>query len=152
MQPGRGGAEALASLLPVLFGAALVIAGVVSGSRRDVLIGVALVCTGIVGLVAPRLVSVPSGFSPERARARRGAAVMLPNGVIYLALGILLRTAIPTSERGGTTLLITIFAIGMGILSILSGLGALVRARRADDSPAPAPLDPHADDARHRTT
>ena len=44
--------------------------------------------------------------------------------------------ALPADERGGTTLLITIFALAIGTLSILSGLGALARARRPDGVPA----------------
>jgi hypothetical protein len=135
MQPGRGGAETMTSLLPVALGAFLAIAGAIGGSRRDSIIGVALIGTGIVGLVAPRLVPPPPGLSRERSRARRTAVVILPNGIIYLALGILLRVALPASERGGTTALIAVFALGMGIFSLLSGLGALVRARRPDDTP-----------------
>jgi hypothetical protein len=135
MQPGRGGAETMTSLLPVALGAFLAIAGAIGGSRRDSIIGVALIGTGIVGLVAPRLVPLPPGLSRERSRARRTAVVILPNGIIYLALGILLRVALPASERGGTTALIAVFALGMGIFSLLSGLGALVRARRPDDTP-----------------
>jgi len=104
-----------------------------------VLIGVALVGTGFVGLVGPRLAPPSAGLSDERARARRAATIILPNGIIYLALGILLRTALPASERGGTTALIALFAIAMGILSILSGLGALARARRPDDASPPIP-------------
>lgn len=145
MRRGRGGAEITVSLLPMLFGAVLAIAGVARGSRRNVLIGVALACTGVVGVVAPRLVPPRAGLSPERARARRAAAVILPNGIIYLALGLLLRAAIPTSERGGTTPLIAIFAIGMGVLSLLSGLGALARARRADDAPPRRRVNPPTD-------
>lgn len=152
MKRGWGGAEVMTNLVPVLFGAVLGIAGAANGSRRNVLIGGALVATGIVGLVAPRLVPRPPGYSPERARARRAAAVMLPNGTIYLALGILLRIAVPASERGGTTILITVFAVGVGILSILSGLGALVRARRTDDLPVRAPTHPATDDAEGGAT
>jgi len=102
-------------------------------------IGVALAGTSIVGIAGPRLLPPPPGLSAERARARRAAAIILPNGIIYLALGILLRTAIPASERGGSTLLIALFAILIGILSILSGLGAVVRARRPDDLSAAEP-------------
>jgi hypothetical protein len=129
----------MANLLPLFLGVVLLVFGIASGSWRNVLIGVALACTVVVGFVGPRLVPPASGLSAERVRARRAAAIILPNGVIYLALGILLRTALPASERGGSTLPIAVFAIVMGILSILSGLGAVVRARRPDDAPLPAP-------------
>jgi hypothetical protein len=135
MQRGQGGAEIMTSLIPLAFGVFLGIAGIVGGSRRDFIIGVALVGTGVVGLVVPRLVPPPSGLSRERLRARRSAAIILPNGIIYVVLGILLRVALPASERDGATLLITIFALGMGVVSILSGLGALARARRPDGTP-----------------
>jgi hypothetical protein len=135
MREERGGAAIMTSVLPLAFGAFLVIAGIVGGSRRDVIIGVALVGTGLIGLVAPRLVPPPPGLSREQLRARRTAVVILPNGIIYVALGILLVVALPADERGGATLLITIFALGMGTLSILSGLGALARARRPDGAP-----------------
>jgi hypothetical protein len=135
MQQGRGGAAIMTSLLPMAFGAFLAIAGIVGGSRRDVIIGLALVATGLVGLVAPRLVPPPPGLSREQLRARRTAIVILPNGIIYVALGVLLVVVLPASERDGPTVLITIFALGMGTLSILSGLGALARARRPDGTP-----------------
>ena len=147
MQRGRGGVEMMASLVPVVFGAALAIVGAVDGSRRNVLVGVALVCTGVVGLIAPRLVPPPPGLGRERLRARRTAAVILPNGVIYIVLGILLRTVIPASERGGTTTLIALFAVVMGLLSILSGLGALARARRPDDGSPRTPMGAPSSDA-----
>ena len=135
----RRGAEITMSLVPMALGAFLAIAGAIGGSRRDTIIGVALISTGLVGLVAPRLVPPPSGLSRERLRARRSAAILLPNGIIYLTLGILLRIALPASERGGTTTLIAIFAFVTGVFSLLSGLGALVRARRPDDLP-PRPI------------
>lgn len=149
MQRRRGGAEMMINLLPVFLGVVLLVFSIASGSLRNVLIGVALVGTGLVGLVVPRLAPPPPGLSAERARARRAATIILPNGIIYLALGILLRTAIPASERGGTTGLISLFAIVMGVLSILSGLGALARARRSDDAPSPAP-DAHRTDHENR--
>lgn len=136
------GTEVMVSLLPIVLGAALVVAGAVNGSRRNLLIGVALACTGIVGLVAPHLVPPAPGLGPERERARRAAAVILPTGIIYLALGLLLIIAIPASERGGATLLIIIFSLGMGVLNSLSGLGAIVRARRPDDVPRRPPTPP----------
>ncbi len=139
VQQRRGGAEILANLLPLFLGGVLLVFGIANGSWRNVLIGIALVCTVVVGFVGPRLVSPAPGISAERQRARRAAAIILPNGIIYLALGILLRTAIPASERGGSTFPIMIFAIVMGILTILSGLGAAVRARRPDDAPAAVP-------------
>lgn len=135
----RRGAERMANLLPLFLGVVLLVFGVASGSWRNVVIGIALACTVAVGFIGPRLVPPAPGLSAERVRARRAAAIILPNGIIYLALGILLRTAIPRSERGGSTLPITIFAIAMGILSILSGLGAVVRARRPDDVALAAP-------------
>jgi hypothetical protein len=134
MQQGRGGAAIMTSLLPMALGAFLAIAGVIGGSRRDIIIGLALVATGLVGLVAPRL-APPPGLSREQLRARRTAVVILPNGIIYVALGVLLIVVLPASERDGPTLLIIIFALGMGTLSILSGLGALARARRPDGTP-----------------
>ncbi len=149
MQQRRGGAEMMINLLPVFLGVVLLIFSIGSGSPRNVLIGVALVGTGLVGLVGPRLAPPPPGLSAERARARRAATIILPNGIIYLALGILLRTAIPPSERGGTTGLISLFAIVMGVLSILSGLGALARARRSDDVLSPLP-DAHRTDHENR--
>jgi len=149
VQQRRGGAEMMINLLPVFLGVVLLVFSIGSGSPRNVLIGVALVGTGLVGLVGPRLAPPPPGLSAERARARRAATIILPNGIIYLALGILLRTAIPASERGGTTGLISLFAIVMGVLSILSGLGALARARRPDDAPPPAP-DAHRTDHENR--
>ncbi len=139
MQRRRGGAEIMANLLPLFLGVVLLIFGVASGSWRNVLIGIALACTVVVGFIGPRLVPPAPGISVERERARRAAAIILPNGIIYLTLGVLLRTAIPASERGGSTLPIIIFAVVMGILSILSGLGAAVRARRPDDAPAAVP-------------
>ncbi len=134
MQRQRGGAQTMMNLLPLFLGVVLLAFGIASGSWRNVLIGVALAGTVLVGFVGPRLVPAAPGISAERARARRAAAIILPSGAIYLALGILLRTAIPASERGGSTLPIAIFAVVMGVLSILSGLGALVRARRPDGS------------------
>ncbi len=139
MQGRRGGAEKMMNLLPLFLGVVLLAFGIASGSWRTVLIGIALACTVVVGFVGPRLVSPAPGISLERQRARRAAAIIMPNGIIYLALGILLRTAIPASERGGATLPITIFAVVMGVLSILSGLGAAVRARRSDDTPTTLP-------------
>jgi len=136
VQQRRGDAKIMGNLLPLFLGVALLAFGIASGSWRNVLIGIALACTVIIGFVGPRLVPPAPGISVERERARRAAAIILPNGIIYLALGILLPTAIPASERGGSTLPIIIFAIVMGILSILSGLGAAVRARRPDDAPA----------------
>ncbi len=133
MQRRRGGAETMANLLPLFLGGVLLVFGIASGSWRNVLIGIALACTVVVGFVGPRLVPPAPGDSAEQARARRAAAIILPNGIIYLALGLLLRTAIPVSERGGSTLPITIFAVVVGVLSILSGLGAVVRARRPDN-------------------
>jgi hypothetical protein len=139
----------MTSVIPLVFGAFLVVAGLIGGSRRDTIIGVALVGTGLVGLVGPRLVPPPPGLSRERLRARRTAVVILPNGIIYVALGILLYTALPAAGRDGATLLIIIFALGMGTLSILSGLGALVRARRPDDdSLRPATTAPPDDTGR----
>jgi hypothetical protein len=135
----RRGAETMTNLLPLFLGAVLLVFGIASGSRRNILIGVALIGTVLVGFVGPRLAPPAPGISAERARARRAAAIILPSGIIYLALGILLRTAIPAAERGGTTVLIAIFAVVMGVLSILSGLGALVRARRPDETPAALP-------------
>ncbi len=149
MQRRRGGAEIMANLLPLFLGVVLLIFGVASGSWRNVLIGIALACTVVVGFVGPRLVPPAPGISVERERARRAAAIILPNGIIYLTLGVLLRTAIPASERGGSTLPIIIFAVVMGILSILSGLGAAVRARRADDVSAAVP-DAHRVDEEQR--
>ncbi len=149
VQRRRGGAEMMTNLLPVFLGVALLVFSIASGSLRNVLIGFALVGTGLVGTVGPRLAPPAPGLSAERARARRAAAIILPNGIIYLALGILLRTALPASERGGTTALIALFAIVMGVLSILSGLGALVRARRPNDAPSPAP-DAHRAEHEHR--
>jgi len=136
VQQRRGGAKIMGNLLPLVLGVVLLAFGIASGSWRNVLIGIALACTVAVGFVGPRLVSPAPGISAERERARRAAAIILPNGIIYLALGILLRTAIPASERGGSKLPIIIFAIVMGVLSILSGLGAAARARRPDDLPA----------------
>lgn len=136
MRVGRDKAAIITNLLPLALGAFLAISALTDGSRRDLIIGVALVMTGIVGLVAPQLMPPPPGLSMERLRARRTAAVVLPNGVIYLALGILLIVVVPAAERGGTTLLITIFALAIGTLSTLSGLGALARARRTDGVPA----------------
>ncbi|MGI8856726.1 MAG: hypothetical protein ACR2JW_13335 [Thermomicrobiales bacterium] len=141
----RRGAEITTSLVPMALGAFLAIAGAIGGSRHDSIIGVALIATGIVGLVAPRLAPPPS-LSRERLRARRTAAVILPNGIIYLLLAILLRTAIPASERGGTTSLIAIFAFVMGVFSLLSGLGALARARRPDDVPTRPATNTRTDD------
>jgi len=149
VQRRRGGAEIMANLLPLFLGVVLLIFGVASGSWRNVLIGIALACTVVVGFVGPRLVPPAPGISVERERARRAAAIILPNGIIYLTLGVLLRTAIPASERGGSTLPIIIFAVVMGILSILSGLGAAVRARRADDVSA-AVSDAHRVDEEQR--
>ncbi len=149
MQRRRGGAEIMVNLLPLFLGVVLLIFGVASGSWRNVLIGIALACTVVVGFVGPRLVPPAPGISVERERARRAVAIILPNGIIYLTLGVLLRTAIPASERGGSTLPIIIFAVAMGILSILSGLGAAVRARRADDVPAAVP-DAHRVDEEQR--
>jgi len=149
VQRRRGGAEIMANLLPLFLGVVLLIFGVASGSWRNVLIGIALACTVVVGFVGPRLVPPAPGISVERERARRAAAIILPNGIIYLTLGVLLRTAIPASERGGSTLPIIIFAVVMGILSILSGLGAAVRARRADDVSAAVP-DAHRVDEEQR--
>ncbi|MGI8688909.1 MAG: hypothetical protein ACR2M3_10050 [Thermomicrobiales bacterium] len=143
VQRRRGGAENMANLLPLFLGIVLLVFGIASGSWRNVLIGIALACTVVVGFVGPRLVPPVPGISAERERARRAAAIILPNGIIYLALGILLRTAIPVSERGGSTLPIIIFAIAMGVLSILSGLGAAVRARRPDGTPAALPDEEH---------
>ena len=134
VQRRRGGMEIMANLLPLFLGGVLLAFGIASGSWRNVLIGIALACTVVVGFVGPRLIPPAPGIGAERERARRAAAIILPNGIIYLTLGILLRTAIPASERGGSTLPIIIFAIVMGILSILSGLGASVRARRPDDT------------------
>lgn len=148
VQRRRGGTEGMANLLPLFLGAILLVFGIASGSWRNVVIGVALACTVAVGFVGPRLVPPVPGLSTERMRARRAAAIILPNGIIYLALGILLRTAIPRSERGGSTLPITIFAIAMGILSILSGLGAVVRARRPDDASLPTPHVRQADEGK----
>jgi hypothetical protein len=148
MERRRGGAEGMANLLPLFLGVVLLVFGIASGSWRNVLIGVALACTVAVGFVGPRLVPPVPGLSVERTRARRAAAIILPNGIIYLALGILLRTAIPVSERGGSTLPIVVFAIGMGVLSILSGLGAVVRARRPDDASLPTPTIRQADDGK----
>ena len=145
VQRRHGGAEMMTNLLPVFLGVVLLVFSIASGSLRNVLIGVALVGTGVVGFVGPCLAPSPAGLSAERVRARRAAAIILPNGLIYLALGILLRTAIPASERGGTTALIALFAIVMGILSILSGFGALARARRPDDAPPPVPDAQRAD-------
>ncbi len=139
MQRRRGGAEMMILLLPVFLGVVLLIFSIASGSLRNVLIGVALVGTGVVGIIGPRLAPPPPGLSAERLRARRAATIILPNGVIYLLLGILLRTVIPASERGGTATVIAVFAVIMGILSILSGLGAVVRVRRSDDPPSPLP-------------
>lgn len=139
----------MTNLLLLFLGAVLLVFGIVSGSWRNILIGVALAGTVVVGFVGPRLAPPAPGIGAERARARRAAAIILPSGIIYLALGILLRAAIPAAERGGSTVLIAIFAIVMGILSILSGLGALVRARRPDDAPAAPPGAHRADDA-HR--
>lgn len=144
----RRGAERMANLLPLFLGVVLLVFGVASGSWRNVVIGVALACTVAVGFIGPRLVPPAPSLSAERVRARRAAAIILPNGIIYLALGILLRTAIPRSERGGSTLPITIFAIAMGILSILSGLGAVVRARRLDDVALSAPNVRQADEGK----
>ena len=138
MQRQRGGAQTMTNLLPLFLGVVLLAFGVASGSWRNVLIGVALAGTVVVGYVGPRLAPPAPGISVEQARARRAAAIILPSGIIYLALGVLLRTAIPASERGGSTLPIAIFAVVMGVLSILSGLGALVRARRPDDAPTAA--------------
>lgn len=138
MQRGRGGAESMTNLLPLILGAALLAFGIANGARRNVVIGVALAGTSIVGIAGPRLLPPAPGLSDERARARRAAAIILPNGVIYLALGILLRTAIPASERSGSTPLIALFAVAVGLLSTLSGLGAVVRARRPDDLPTAA--------------
>jgi Na+/H+-dicarboxylate symporter len=135
MQRRRGGAETMMNLLPLFLGIVLLVFGIASESWRNVLIGVALVGTVLVGYVGPRLAPPAPGISAEQARARRAAAIILPSGIIYLALGILLRTAIPASERGGSTLPIAIFAVVMGILSVLSGLGALVRSRHADAAP-----------------
>lgn len=135
----RRGTETMINLLPLFLGMVLLVFGIASGSWRNVLIGMALACTVVVGFAGPRLVPPASGISAEQVRARRAAAIILPNGIIYLALGILLHTAIPASERGGSTLPITIFAVVMGVLSILSGLGAVVRARRPDDVSLPAP-------------
>ena len=146
VQRRRSGAEMMANLLPLFLGVVLLVFGIASGSWRNVLIGVALACTVAVGFVGPRLVPPASGISAERVRARSAAAIILPNGIIYLALGILLRTAIPASERGGSTLPITIFAIVMGVLSILSGLGAVVRARRPDDASLSTPNVRQADE------
>lgn len=151
MQGRRGGSEIMTSVIPLLFGAFLVIAGLISGSRRDTIIGVALVGTGLVGLVGPRLVPPPPGLGRERLRARRTAAVVLPNGIIYVVLGILLRVALPAAERDSATFLIIVFALGMGTLSILSGLGALARARRPDDAP-PRPTTNTPTDDRGRGT
>ncbi len=137
------------NLLPVILGVVVLGFGLSNGTRRNLLIGVALIGTGIVGIVGSRLAPPAPGMSAERIRARRAAAIILPNGIIYLALGILLRTAIPASERGGTTGLISLFAIVMGVLSILSGLGALARARRSDDVPSPLP-DAHRTDHENR--
>jgi len=131
----RARSEVVTSLFPVALGLVLIGFGVANGSRRNLLIGVALACTGLVGVVAPRLLPPPTGIGTERARARRVAAMMLPNGLIYVALGVLLRTSVPESERGGNTTAITVFAFVIGALSILSGLGALARARRPDDVP-----------------
>ncbi len=148
-QPARAGERTavMTNLLPVILGAGLIAVGVANDSRRDLLIGVALAGTGIVGLVGPRIVPPAFGISAERARAQRAAAIMLPNGIIYLVLALLLQIAIPATERGGSTLLITLFAFIMGILGILSGLGATVRARRPDGLPPAQPIGRPADDA-----
>jgi hypothetical protein len=142
---GRARFEVVTGLFPVVLGLALVGFGIANGSRRNLLIGVALACTGLVGMVTLRLLPPPTGISAEQARARRVAAMMLPNGIIYAALGVLLRTSVLASERGGNTTAITAFAFVIGALSILSGLGALARARRPDDIPANSgarPADP----------
>lgn len=149
VQRRRVGAETMMNLLPLFLGMVLLAFGVASGSWRNVLIGVALVGTVLVGFAGPRLFPPAPSTSTERARARRAASIILPSGIIYLTLGILLRTVIPASERGGSTLPIAIFAIVMGVLSILSGLGALVRARRPDDTSAAAPETRRAD-GEHR--
>ncbi|MCA1724500.1 MAG: hypothetical protein LC748_09695 [Thermomicrobia bacterium] len=144
-RPNR--AETMMNLLPVILGVVALGFGLSNGTRRNVLIGVALIGTGFVGIVGPRLAPPAPCMSAERIRARRAAAIILPNGIIYLALGILLRIAVPARERGGSTIPITLFALVMGVLSILSGLGALVRARRSDDAPDSVPGHEHREEA-----
>ncbi|GEM_PF-6272643 len=146
MQQQRGNAEIVTNFLPIILGGVLLAFGIASGTRRNLLIGVALAATGVIGIVGPRLLPPAPALSAERLRARRAAAIILPNGIIYLALGILLRTAIPASERGGSILFITIFAVVIGLLSILSGLGAIARTRRPDDVPAALPGARRGDD------
>ncbi len=144
----RARSEVMVTVVPIILGLVLAVTGITQGSRRNTFIGLALAATGVVGLVAPRLLPAAPELDPERARARRTAAVILPNGIIYLILGILLIVAISPSERGGTTLLITIFAFFMGVLSVISGLGAIVALRRLSTLPHTRATRPPADTER----
>lgn len=132
---GRVNAEIATNLVPMLLGVVLVLVGAINGSRRNLLIGVALACTGIAAIIGPRLLPPMPGLSAERLGARRAAVTLLPNGIIFLALGVLLIVATPERERGGVTTIILLFAFVMGVFSTLSGLGAVVRAHRPDDPP-----------------
>jgi len=134
----RDGAEktnALAGVVPFVLGVGLLVVNGTHGAIANVVIGALLVAQGLVNLVAPRLLPPMPGWSAERVRARRIAAIAPLTGAISFLAALLLFAVVPASERSTVTTLLAAVLLIAGLLGVVSGLGARKRAARLDSPP-----------------
>lgn len=131
------GADMLSATVSLGIGLLLIGTGATTGNVRNLILGGAFAAQGAIGVFVPRLLPPAPGLSPERARARRVAAVILPSGLVFIAAGLLLLAFVPAERRDTLTLAIAVGLLVLGSLNVLSGLGARRRATRPEPEAEP---------------
>jgi len=113
-------------------GVYLLATGIPRGAISNIVLGATFTVQGIITLVMPRVLPPAPQLDGERVRARRVAVTVLPTGVLYILAALVLLVAVPERDRSGMTMVIAVALLALGVLNVLSGIGARKRVQRPD--------------------
>ena len=138
MRGGQGNAETITGVIALAIGVYLLATGIPHGAVSNIVLGATFAVQGIISLVMPRVLPPTPQLDGERARARRVAVTVLPTGVLYILAALVLLVAVPERDRSGLSSVIAIALLVLGVLNVLSGIGARKRVQRPDSLQSPA--------------
>lgn len=138
MRGGQGNAETITGVIALAIGVYLFATGIPRGAVSNIVLGATFAMQGIITLVMPRVLPPAPQLDGERARARRVAVTVLPTGVLYILAALVLLVAVPERDRSGLNMVIAIALLALGVLNVLSGIGARKRVQRPDPPQSPA--------------
>jgi len=138
MRGGQGNAETTTGVIALAIGVYLLATGIPRGAVSNIVLGATFAVQGIITLVMPRVLPPAPQLDSERARARRVAVTVLPTGVLYIVAALVLLVAVPERDRSGLNMVIAIALLALGVLNVLSGIGARKCVQRPDPPQSPA--------------